>query len=53
MDLVHLAEKQFLQGLPHISGKGVAPVAPGQRPKLDARAVEAGIAQKAWSSLWR
>ena len=53
MDLMHLAEKQFVQGLPHISTQGIVPVATGHRPKLDARSVEAGIAHKSWSELWK
>ena len=53
VDLMHLAEKQFVQALPHISAQGSAPVASGQRPKLDAKAVKAGIAQKPWSPLWK
>lgn len=53
LDLMHLAEKQFVQGLPHVSAQGGAKGVPGQSPELDGRAVEAGIAQKSWSSLWR
>lgn len=50
LDLVHLAEKQFVQALPYVG----ATSATGQQvpPSLDARALQAGIARKSWSPLW-
>ncbi len=49
IDLLHLAEKQFLQGLLHMP-----PTAAAAAPRvMDIQAVQAGINQKAWSDLWR
>jgi hypothetical protein len=47
LDLIHLAEKQFLQGLPYASG------APNPVSALDKAGLDAGIAVKAWSPIWK
>jgi hypothetical protein len=50
VDLVRLAEKQFVQGFPHASA--LSPTGQQAPPSVDARAVQAGIAIKSWSPLW-
>ena len=53
MDILHQAERQFVQGLPHVLAGAPPQFGSVQRYKLDARAVGAGIAQKSWSPLWK
>jgi hypothetical protein len=52
VDLLQLAEKQFVQGLPNVQAGAAQP---GAAPPhiMDGAAVLAGIAHKAWSPLWQ